>query len=62
MRAGRSLRLWRVAAPLVVGVVFLSVWEILVRINGIPRYVLPSPLEIAVSLWTDGPACSARCW
>src|SRR5467141_4085679 len=56
MRAGRSLRLWRGAAPLAVGVVFLCVWEIVVRINGVPRYILPSPLEIAVSLWTDGPS------
>src|SRR6266446_5774292 len=56
MRAGCSLRLWRVAAPLAVGVVFLCVWESVVRINGVPRYILPSPLEIAVSLWTDGPS------
>src|SRR5438552_6801072 len=56
MRADRSLRLWRVAAPLAVGTVFLCVWEIIVRVNGVPRYVLPSPLEIAVSLWTDGPS------
>jgi NitT/TauT family transport system permease protein len=56
MRAGRSLRVWRVAAPLAVGVVFLSVWEIVVRINGIPLYILPGPLAIAASLWTDGPS------
>jgi len=56
MRADRSLRLWRVAAPLAVGTVFLCVWEIVVRVNGVPRYVLPSPLEIAASLWTDGPS------
>src|SRR4029077_1609434 len=56
MSAGRSLRLWRVAAPLAVGVVFLCVWEIVVRVSGVPRYILPSPHEIAVSLWTDGPS------
>ena len=54
MRPAQFLRLWRIAAPLVVGVVLLALWEIVVRINGVPRYVLPSPLEITVSLWTDG--------
>jgi NitT/TauT family transport system permease protein len=54
MRVGRSLRLWRVAAPLAVGLAFLCVWETVVRVSGVPRYILPSPIEIAASLWTDG--------
>src|SRR6478736_3467848 len=53
-------RLWtrfgRAAAPLAVGAVLLAVWEIVVRVSGVPRYILPSPHEIAVSLWTDGPS------
>jgi NitT/TauT family transport system permease protein len=54
MRVGRSLRLWRAAAPLAVGLAFLCVWETVVRVSGVPRYILPSPIEIALSLWTDG--------
>jgi len=56
MRPAQFLRLWRIAAPLVVGVILLAVWEIVVRVSGVPRYILPSPHEIAVSLWTDGPS------
>jgi NitT/TauT family transport system permease protein len=56
MRPAQFLRLWRISAPLVVGVVLLAVWEIVVRVSGVPRYILPSPHEIAVSLWTDGPS------
>jgi NitT/TauT family transport system permease protein len=53
MRRGRW---WRAAAPMLVGVVLLALWEALVRVEEIPRYILPGPLLIARSLWTDGPS------
>jgi len=56
MSAGRLLRLWRIVPPFAVGAVLLAIWEFVVRINGIPPYILPSPLAIAESLWTDGPS------
>ncbi len=56
MSAGRFLRLWRIVPPFAVGAVLLAIWELVVRINGIPPYILPSPLAIAESLWTDGPS------
>src|SRR5262249_5728029 len=49
-------RSWQIVAPLAVGAVLLALWEILVRVNGIPPYILPGPLAIANSLWTDGPS------
>jgi len=51
-----AARLWRIAAPLAVGAVFLAIWEIIIRIEGIPPYILPGPLLIAETLWTDGPS------
>ena len=45
-----------VVAPLAVGAVLLALWEVVVRVNGIPPYILPGPLAIAKSLWTDGPS------
>jgi NitT/TauT family transport system permease protein len=56
MSAGRFLRLGRSAAPFAVGTVLLALWEIVVRVNGIPPYILPGPLAVAASLWTDGPS------
>lgn len=50
------LRLWRVAAPLGVGALLLALWDIVVRAEGIPPYILPGPLLIAQTLWTDGPS------
>jgi len=49
-------RLAEIAAPLLVGIAFLIGWEAIVRINGIPRYILPGPLLVAETLWRDGPS------
>jgi NitT/TauT family transport system permease protein len=51
-----SPRLWRAAAPFAVGVVLLALWETAVRLENIPPYVLPGPVLIAETLWTDGPS------
>jgi NitT/TauT family transport system permease protein len=56
MNPAQYMRLWRIAAPLGVGAVLLALWEIVVRVNSIPPYILPSPVLIAESLWTDGPS------
>jgi NitT/TauT family transport system permease protein len=50
------LRLVRLAAPVAVGAVLLALWEIVVRFEGIPPYILPGPLLVAQTLWTDGPS------
>src|SRR5690349_20581456 len=47
-------RAWRILAPLLIGVVFLALWEAVVRLRGIPPYILPAPSAVALSLWTDG--------
>ena len=49
-------RLSRILAPAVVGALFLGAWEAVVRVNGIPPYILPAPSAVALSLWTDGPS------
>jgi NitT/TauT family transport system permease protein len=51
-----AARLWRIMAPLAVGGFLLASWETAVRIEGIPPYILPGPLLIAETLWTDGPS------
>ncbi len=51
-----STELQRVAAPVLVGVMFLAGWEVLVELRHIPPYVLPGPLLVAEALWRDGPS------
>jgi NitT/TauT family transport system permease protein len=56
MRAGRTARLGRIAAPLVVGAAFLAAWQAIVEAEDVPPYILPGPLLVAQTLWTDGPS------
>ena len=49
-------RLARIGAPLGVGFAFLLLWQAIVAAEHIPPYILPSPLAVAASLWTDGPS------
>lgn len=51
-----SERQAKFAAPLAVGILVLAGWEAVVRINGIPPYILPGPIRIAETLWRDGPS------
>ena len=45
-----------IGAPIAVAILFLSGWEWIVRANAIPPYILPGPLLVAKTLWTDGPS------
>jgi len=49
-------------APLLVGLVVLGGWEIAVRVNEVPVYVLPGPLLVLKTLWTDGPSLLGSLW
>lgn len=51
-----------IAAPVGVGITFLIGWDAVVRINGIPPYILPGPLVVAETLWHDGPSLLASLW
>ena len=54
IRIGRGAA--RMLGPIAVGMVMLAIWEAVVRVQGIPPYILPAPSAIAKSLWADGPS------
>jgi NitT/TauT family transport system permease protein len=49
----RGVRLARIAAPALLGVLALAAWEAAVRLNDIPHYRLPGPVLIARTLVAD---------
>ncbi|WP_349774957.1 ABC transporter permease [Rhabdaerophilum sp. SD176] len=51
-----------IIAPLVMGAIFLGLWEGIVRYRGIPAYILPGPMEILKTLGTDWPTLSIALW
>ena len=50
---GRILRLVRILAPVVVLAIGIAAWEIVVRVNHIPPYVLPGPALVLQTLVDD---------
>jgi NitT/TauT family transport system permease protein len=52
-RAARLERVLRVAAPITIGVLALALWELVVRLNHIPHYILPGPILVLQSLIAD---------
>ncbi|MBE9112980.1 ABC transporter permease [Nodosilinea sp. LEGE 07298] len=51
----RSLLSPDILAPIIVGLVLLTAWELAVRITNTPPYLLPGPLLILQTLATDWP-------
>ena len=51
--AVRAERIARIAAPLAIGLSALAIWEVVVRVNDIPHYILPGPLLVLQSLISD---------
>src|SRR6478736_3382663 len=54
----RTLRLVRILLPLVVLAAGIAIWELVVRLNNIPPYVLPGPGAVFGTLISDWPVLS----
>jgi NitT/TauT family transport system permease protein len=52
----------RILAPLLIGVVSLGAWEWAVRVNEVPSYILPGPLEIGRTLIRDWDNLQVSLW
>jgi NitT/TauT family transport system permease protein len=61
-RRERRERALTVAAPLLVLVVALTAWELFVRLNKIPHYILPGPWLVVQTLWDKWPTLSSSLW
>jgi NitT/TauT family transport system permease protein len=51
-----------IIAPVVIGILALTAWELTVRLKGIPHYILPGPILIAQTLWSDWGTLSVSLW
>ena len=41
--------------PIAVGLLAIVLWEVLVKVRGIPEYIIPAPTRIAETLWQQWP-------
>ena len=54
-KAGLGERLARILVPVAMLVLLVVLWHVYVTVNDVPHYVLPGPLLVARSLYTDWP-------
>src|SRR5258705_10428864 len=54
----RALRLVRILLPIAVLAAGIALWELVVRLNNIPPYVLPEPFAVFRTLIADWPVLS----
>jgi NitT/TauT family transport system permease protein len=57
-----SERVLRVLIPVGMLVLALVVWHVYVVWSGTPKYILPSPLDVGLALWTDWPTLLPALW
>src|SRR3546814_800537 len=55
-------RLLRFLVPTLVGIGFLVLWEVLVRVNGVPSFVLPAPSAIWASFIVNFASLMGSLW
>jgi len=60
---GISVATWpKILMPLGVGILALAAWEIAVRVQGIPVYILPGPILVAQTMVADWGTLSGSLW
>lgn len=60
---GVSVATWpKILMPLMVGILALAGWELAVRLQGIPVYILPGPILIAKTMVSDWGTLSGSLW
>jgi NitT/TauT family transport system permease protein len=52
-RTSSQEKFLRIAIPVAMLVLAIAAWQIYVVTSGVPRYILPSPVDVATALWTD---------
>ena len=60
---GISVATWpKILMPLGVGILALTAWELAVRLQGIPVYILPGPILVAKTMVSDWGTLSGSLW
>ena len=55
-------RVLRILIPVLMLAIAVAIWQIYVVVSGTPKYILPSPTDVATALWTDWPTLLPSLW
>jgi len=54
-RTSSTEKILRILVPVAMLVIGIVAWHFTVVINNIPKYILPTPVDVVMSLWNDWP-------
>jgi NitT/TauT family transport system permease protein len=61
-RTPASEKALRIVVPIVTVLICVGLWQAIVSLNHIPKYILPGPADVAVSFSTDWPILLPALW
>jgi len=61
-RTSTNEKVLRIVIPVVVVLAVIALWQAIVYFNHIPKYILPGPADVALSLSTDWPILLPALW
>lgn len=61
-RTSNSERVLRILVPIAMLALAVAIWEIYVLASGVPKYILPSPVDVVGALSTDWPTLLPSLW
>ena len=61
-RTSTSEKVLRIVIPIVTVLIVIAIWQAIISINHIPRYILPGPVDVTIALSTDWPILLPALW
>ena len=61
-RTSTSEKVLRIVIPIVTVLIVIAIWQAIISINHIPKYILPGPVDVANALRTDWPILLPALW
>ncbi|MDR3473906.1 MAG: ABC transporter permease [Devosia sp.] len=61
-RTPASEKVLRIVIPLVTVLLVIAAWQLIISVNHIPKYILPGPWDVVISLSTDWPILLPALW
>ena len=61
-RTSTSEKVLRIVIPIITVLIVVAIWQAIISINHIPKYILPGPVDVANALRTDWPILLPALW
>ena len=61
-RTSTSEKVLRIVIPIITVLIVVAIWQTIISINHIPKYILPGPVDVANALRTDWPILLPALW